>query len=91
MKRERGVLRTQALEAKKRLGGGFYTGAHQTLESGIKQVIQTQNHAPVDELYAHVARLLEAGASNPLAQLLDHEYMAVLDLRDRERYVFEMS
>ena len=97
MKKERGVLRNRANDAKKRLASGYWQGDKQEVgrfEMGEEQVGSCQIFSMVreeDELYDRVANLLEAGSVNPLSQILDHDYLNGLTERERERHVLTLS
>ena len=104
MKRERGVLRAQALDAKKRLAGGYWelakeqrgqgeklrTVAGETLRRGLVESVCAKSVFD-DELYGRVAGLMARGIDNPLTHVIDHNHIKTLSQQERERYIFDLS
>ena len=87
MKREKTLLRQHAAMAKSRLAGGFWSQKHE--KANLENI---NNPNGEDELiYKRVANALKDGDTNPLAALLDHDYMAKLNDNERQRYVLNMS
>jgi vacuolar-type H+-ATPase subunit C/Vma6 len=87
MKRERTAFRQTARLAKTRLGSGFWSKEHK------KASLENINNPDCEEerFYKRVESLLQSGDDNPLANLLDREYMATLDEASRGRYVLNLS
>ena len=87
MKRIKTLLRNNAAMAKARLVTGFWNETHE-----LQSLKNLNNQNMEDEqLYIRVVYLLESGEKNPLAKLLDRNYMSKLDDASRQRYVLEMS
>ena len=84
MKRERGFFRGSCLAAKMRLSTGY---------SSKEMIQQKFNYNKDDEqFYQKVCMLLNTTPNcNPLAGVLDREYMLTLHGAERERYVFTLS
>ena len=79
---------------KTRLDGGNCNEVVQQFISCVKsKVIRTQEYDPAEEqLYAKVCEeLCRADGCNPLAAVLDRDYMRDLGDSERERYVFTLS
>jgi len=107
MKRQRGELRQNAINAKARLANGYWdekTRSKQELvrtstDAGIALTIfsnkiksQLQHKdEEFEAFYMAVRPLLCCGVSNLHAEIIDHEYIQELKPHDRERYVFEMT
>jgi len=104
MKRERGTFRSLAREARGRLAGNFWrevrvekarldgkTVLNQFMTCVRSKVTRELECDPAEEqLYTRVREILCSGA-NPLAAVLDREYMRGLGDCERERYVFTLS
>jgi len=86
-KREKTTLRNNAAMAKRRLGNGFWNQQH---KKGDLENINNPNGED-EQLYRSVVTIMDAGGTNPLSDLLDHDYMRTLDDAARQRYVLNMS
>jgi|GEM_PF-1457746 len=65
-----------------------------TFMSQLKNTVQRhhENNKDDEQLYNRVRALLSgAPNSNPLASVLDRDYMRTLESAERERYVFNLS
>jgi len=79
---------------KARLGGSVCDEAINRLYTGVKsKVTRVQESDPESEqFYARIREILCVSANqNPLAQVLDRDYMRGLGDAERERYVFNLS
>jgi len=103
-KRERGVLRARAVDAKRRLASGFWMtesksdnnisdrGENVAVRRNVR-VLRQVDSCSLDEdgLYDRVCQLLGSGETNPLRVILDHAYIEGLTDAERERHVLTLS
>ena len=87
MKREKTLLRRNAVLAKARLSSGFWDQRHD--RANLENINNLNGED--EQLYRRVAEHLREGDMNPLGALLDHEYMSSLSEADKQRYVLNMS
>ncbi|MDR0462065.1 MAG: hypothetical protein LBG88_01880 [Christensenellaceae bacterium] len=87
MKREKTVFRQNATLAKARLANGFWNGAHK--KANLENINNLNGEE--EQIYRRVETALRDGDGNPLATLLDQDYMSNLDDAERQRYVLNMS
>ena len=86
MKRNKTALRQNAAFAKSRLITGFWSERH-----AKQNLVNINNQSSEEEqIFRRVAGCLREGTS-PLANVLDHDYMATMDDASRQRYVLNMS
>jgi len=94
MKRERGLLRTKANNAKQRLAMGSFDYNEPQHSFNTESIIEESSESVCEfdnELYTRISFLVASGVVNPLGHVLDKNKMQEMSLTEKERYVFSMS